>query len=530
MINRVGPHLVLCLLLGVFIVTGWIGLDFGFHWDEPFAIEEVVRPLENGVFLPGSYNYPSMVFDIGTVALLPRTIPFLAQIAKEAPPYYSQPYQELVPKQRVAPIAAFAKSTPFLLRLRFIFLVLTSLTGVWVFLAVRACKRSGWEAAFAAAVILTSWEIAYHARWVAPDAIQMEFAALWLMFFALAAYSASRPLLWLRLSAAAAGLACGTKYQGGILLVPVVIYALTVVRASAPSRPLRAMARELIYTVGIFAASFIITTPGVLLQPLTFCQSVRHVSHQYVTGHGGHTVGALGQHGYLLLVYLTCALTSHWVVAALVVSAAACLGAAVMWRERPLFAALFLCVPIAFSFYMACYRVMIPRNYLLVAPFMAFFAARGAAYLWTALAGSIWIRRIIVAGFAMLFIGNGIFLCFAAKTIRAPVDAFTGNVIAYLKKHDRERYFLSPRIVQALAKENVTLNNTTDDPNAAQRYILHSYDASRTNYSCNRLGQYRRVSGPLEVNFDYYPDWQGPARVVDLSMQRAREMQLLPKQ
>jgi len=46
---------------------------------------------------------------------------------------------------------------------------------------------------------------------------------------------------------------------------------------------------------------------------------------------------------------------------------------------------------------------------------------------------------------------------------------------------------------------------------------------------CNRPWQYRVVSSPLEVNFDYYPDWLGDARAVDLSMRRARDAHMLPK-
>ena len=37
MITRIGPQLVLGLLLGVFVLTGWIGLDFGDHWDGPLV-------------------------------------------------------------------------------------------------------------------------------------------------------------------------------------------------------------------------------------------------------------------------------------------------------------------------------------------------------------------------------------------------------------------------------------------------------------------------------------------------------------
>jgi len=528
-IRRAGPSLVLALLLAVFLLTGWIGLDFGYHWDEQFALEEVSRPLETGVFLPRSYNYPSMVFDIGTVVLLPKTIPFLVKIARESRPFYVQPYHELVPKEKAAPLVEFAKSKVFLLRMRAVFLVLTSLTGVWVFIAVRACKRSGWEAVFASAVILTSWEIGYHARWVAPDTIQMQFTALWLMFFALALHSASRPVLWLRLSAAATGLACGTKYQSGILLVPVMIYAALVVHASAPSRPRRNAAKEVMYNVVIFTGALLISSPGLLLEPLIFWQSVRAIGQQYVTGHLGYTVGAFGQHGCLLLWYLTCVLTSHWPAAGLLLWAVACLGVAVMWKERPAAAMLLLCAPVIYVLFVTCYRVMIVRNYLLFAPFIAFFCARGAFHIWRALAAAVWIRRLVVTCFLVLFIANGIFLWVAAETIRPHTVRTGAEIVAYLKKHSKEQYFLSPRVVAAMATEKAILNNTTPDPKVAQRYILHSEDAERTKYSCNRPGQYERVSGPLEVNFDYYADWQGQARVVDLSMQRAREMQLVPK-
>jgi hypothetical protein len=528
--RQAGPQLILGLLLAVFLVTGWLGLDFGYHWDEQLVLEEVSRPLESGVFLPRSYNYPSMLFDIGTVVLLPKTIPFLVRIAKESTPYYSQAYQEIVPKEKVAPLVAFAKSKPFHLRLRAIFLVITSLTGVWVFLAVRACKRSGWEAAFAAAVILTSWELAYHGRWLAPDTVQMQFAALWLMLFAFALHSSSRPRLWLRLSAAAAGLACGTKYQGGTLLVPVLIYAAILTRTSLSPRSVGAAAKEIMYNVVIFTGVFLISTPGMLLEPLAFCQSVRHISHQYATGHLGYTVGAVGEHGYRLLSYLTCVLTSHWPAAALVLSAVACLGIVTMWKERPLVVMLLLCAPLAFVLFMVCYRVMMARNYLLLAPFIAFFSARGAFHLWKALAAAIWIRRMLVTGFVALFIVNASFLCFAAQTIAPGAGArFGADIVTYLKKHPKEQYFLSAKVAEAVARENVTLSNTTRDPSAAQRYLLYSGDAPRERLSCNRVEQYQRVSGPLEVNFNYYADWQGAGRVVVLSMQRAYEMQLLPK-
>lgn len=524
-----GPPLLLVCFIAVFILTGRIGLDFGYHWDEQFALDVASRPLESGVFLPHSYNYPAMVFDIGSVSLLPKTIPFSIETAKETSPSYNQPYPLLVSETRVAPLVEFARSKQHLLHLRGIFLVITSLTGVWIFIAVRACNRSGWEAAFAAGVILTSWEIGYHARWVAPDAIQMQFAALWLMFFALALHSTVRPLLWLRVSAVAAGLACGTKYQGGILLLPIMVYAATIAYTSSASRPLRAGASELACNFAIFTGSFLASTPGVVLEPLIFIQSLRAISLQYSTQHYGFTVGAVGEHGYLLLSYLGSVLTSHWPIAAVALSAAACLGLATAWKEHRLRALLFVCAPVACILVMICYRVMIARNYLVLTPFIALFTARGVFWLWEALAVNSWVRRLIVTACFAILVGNAMFLYVAAQTITPHPPRFGQDIVAYLKKHSGEKFLLSPKAEQAVAMEEGAVRNATADPNLAQRYISFADEASPLQYSCNRRGQYQLVSGPLEVNFDYYASWEGAARVIDVSISRARNMQLLPQ-
>lgn len=533
-IKRAGPQLVLGLLLAVFVLTGWKGRDFGLHWDERFNVDQMIRPLTNGVFLPRNYTYPGMIFDIGTMALLPETMPFFIRRAKEVPPSYpsyTSEYREIVPNEKVAPLVAFASGKAFLLRLRGIFLLLTSLSGVWVFLAVRACKRSSWEGVFAAAVLLTSWEIAYHARWVASDALLMQFTALWLMLFAFALRSSSRTLFWLRLAAAAAGLACGTKYQGVILLLPVLIHTFVVARALFPARPVPAIAKELICIVGIFTAVFLVTTPGVILEPLPFWQSVRTVGNIYATGHGGYTVDTVAQHGYLLLVYLSAVLTSHWPILAGVLSTCAALGAVVMGRKEPLAAALLLCAPFIYVCCVVCCRVMIVRNYLLFAPFLAFFAARGAFHLGKSLAGAVWLRRIMITCFVVLFSINLVFLCVAARSIRKrAATRFGADIVAYLNKHPRTQFLLSPKVAQAVASERASLPNTTDNADEAQQYMLFAGEtpvAAWMKWSCNRLGQYHLVSGPLEMNFDYYPTWEGEPRVIELSMRRAREMHLV---
>ena len=528
--KRGGPFLVVGALLTVFLWTGVKGVNFGTHWDEWLAFEEIARPVETGVFLPHSYNYPSMVFDVGTIALLPVSGPFLVRCARESRPAYFQPYAEIVPKSKAEPLLKVIKSESFKCQLRTIFLVLTSLTGIWVFLAVRACKRSWWEAAFAAAVVFSSWEIAYHARWIAPDALQMQFVALWLWLFALAQYSTVRPLTWLRLSSVAAGLAAGSKYQGGILILPILIHATAIVRTRPSTRPVHDLLNELIRNLAIFGAVFLITTPGFLLEPITFWQSLRLIDRQYSTGHLGYTVHVFGQHGYLVLLYLTTVMASHWRFLAVLVSLAACIGIITLCKNRPRVVFLFLCGPLIYGLVAISFRVMMARNYLLFMPFLALFAARGAFWLGETLANVRWLRCGMVAAWLAIFVADLWFLDVAAKNISVHPSVSYEEIAAYIRNRSKTRFLLSPRIEKGLAKEKVNLDNTTRNPAMADRYILESEEVDSKKLICNRPGQYRYVSGPRDVNMDYYPDWANFGKAFDLSIERARKMHALPVQ
>ena len=60
----------------------------------------------------------------------------------------------------------------------------TTLSIVWMFLAALRCMPRRRGAALAAAGLLAfSWELGYHARWIAVDAPLAQFCALELFFF-----------------------------------------------------------------------------------------------------------------------------------------------------------------------------------------------------------------------------------------------------------------------------------------------------------------------------------------------------------
>ena len=110
----------------------------------------------------------------------------------------------------------------YILNARSISLTISLFSIFWVYLAVWNWRRSWAESLLAASLLGFSWEMAYHARWFVPDSMMMQFAALMLMFLSYA-HRSSNPGVWLKCAAVAVGLACGTKYTGGILLVPLMI-------------------------------------------------------------------------------------------------------------------------------------------------------------------------------------------------------------------------------------------------------------------------------------------------------------------
>ena len=90
---------------------------------------------------------------------------------------------------------------------------------------------------------------------------------------------------------------------------------------------------------------------------------------------------------------------------------------------------------------------------------------------------------------------------------------------------------MSPQIADLLEKNEIRPPNVTSNPETAQRYMLFIGEIPPLEFvrwESNVLGQYHVVSGPLEVNFDYYADWHGAPMVVELSMKRALEMHIGP--
>ncbi len=499
-----GHALVAGAAVVFFAVTAGVGVDFGHHWDEPLLLDAVRRSVESGVALPGYYSRPSMIYDLALLAALPDGV----RLARISPA-----------RDAGAQLGALVAQHAFTLRVRLLLIGVTSLALVWTYALAYRLRGDRIEAALATALLATSWEVNYHGRWIAPDAIMMQWGALALMAIVFGMTSV-RPTAWIRLAAIAAGLACGTKYPAGLLLGAVLLaFALTTGQAGLECRW-----RELALLVSLFGLTYIATTPGTLLDPVRFVHGLATDAHQYATWHGGYTVGAGPEHLKLALTYLSMVAFSAYPPVGLLFSGLALVGLVSLCRQQPAIAAVLAGFSVLYIGYMSTQRVMIVRNLLVVTPVLAVLAALGYGDVrhWLRAFGGIRKAVAVVAAAAILL--NASWVARAAGSIRrAPSIDHADAATQYMKTHASMHFLLSPRVTRDL--RGLPTRTSPGHANGESAIFYAGEVLDWTRWKANRLGRYTVLRpGPFEVNWDYYPSWAGRDRLIAADPSVAREM------
>jgi 4-amino-4-deoxy-L-arabinose transferase-like glycosyltransferase len=516
---------IIPVLLPLFILigSGLRGLDFGFHWDEMCCqIRPVQTMVKTGILLPEYYYYPSFNYWVSIAGLIPDFI--------DVWPEKGNRQQQLLQAM---------EGHSYRLRLRAIYLVMTSLAVLWVYLLVLHWRRSWVEALLASSFLALSWEVAYHLRWIATDGMLMQFGALTLLFMGLS-WSKPDGRPWLTFAAVTGGLACGTKYPGAALLVPVLVGGYLTWDGKSPYHVL---IRLLVKLTVIFTGVYLITTPGTVLQPIKFLEDMLSVRNLYLSGHLGHTVSPGLEHGWRVFIYLSSVLFSPYAPIALLFFVLFIIGACALVKESPKTAILFLCFPTLYVLYFCMQRALVVRNLLVITPFMAILAARGTAFLWEHLklkgrtGGLIgWLKlNILQAGFATVILTsllvNAGWLIYAAETIvDRKTDRFVREVAAYISTEKSERFLLSPRVRVHLSRLGlIQFPNVTDDPTQAEQAVFYASEGMKhwPDWPANRPRLTNTWFGPYEVNFNIYPNWEGDDRIIIMSIAQAQEIGIL---
>ncbi len=506
--------------------TGTRGIDFGVQWDEDLHLGRARTAGESGSLLPGSYAYPSVCHWLSIAPIVPTAFAAWRDDLPAARPTL----------RSLRLLAERADTIQYRLQTRRLFLFIASLTVLWTYLAVVLSRRSWAEGLLAASLVATSFEFATHARWIAPDAVVTSFAALCLAC-ALAALRQPRARPFLVASAVAAGLACGTKYNAGLLLGVVLLAAV-----ATRSRQ-RGTVRWATFTAGlvaVFGVTVLLTTPGIVLEPRKFLADLHaeidHYSsfHSYTGANSIYNVTAGAAHRRRIASWLTQALFSPHRPFALGLSALAALGAAsLLWRPRWT-AAVLLVLPIAYLGFFSTRAIMMVRNLLLVVPFLALLAARGGAVLYGALPWRAWRVAVVVALAAPIAI-DARYLVDAAESIAARRDHTCIDDLDHALRADPGgRYRVSAAVVAAYrARSMEPPPNTSLVAARGQRglvVLLSEVPESVRNESWGPVGPGQLTwFGPREVNLNDYPTWRADVdRAVLLTMEQATRFGVCP--
>ena len=471
----------------VFLWCAISTVRFGKHWDEWKIIQGVQETITSGVVLPAGYNWPSLTYLIALFTSL-ANLPAVVEAGSVA-----------AAKGQLADIVG---SPPFTYQLRVVFAVLTASTGLFAVLAARAIGTSWLAASISGAVVLSSFQVLYHSRWIAPDSLVMLACAMTLAAALQAARDQRRlPLL---LAAVAAGLATAAKYPGGCLLLLPLIAA-----ARGP-----AVLARLTIVLAVFAATYLIITPGTIVDSARFVADVLfEIDHYNRLGHGGYTVEAGWPHLAGILDFVAFRLASPYPIVSVLVLTAAVAGGAVAWCVNRYAAVFLTAVPVLYIVYMATNRVLIVRNLLILVPFVAILVAVAVDKL-ARLFQSVTVRVAIpVAAATLLALNWPIFLHAAASMHDLDVESWRRSIATYVAEHPDRRFAVSPRVAALLFERPEARSAVTVYPperSDAYIYVLGEHHAR----IANRRNTYRVVAGPDDVDLDYYPTWLGLERIV----------------
>lgn len=510
--QRLAP-VALAVLCVVVFVAGVIGIDYGVHWDEPLLTHAVSRSFQTGLLLPRWYEWPSMCYHIALVCTAPEVV------------------------NPAVSVQEFVLTKPFSLRLRAVFLFLSLGALVWTYLLVVGWRGSRLEALLAAAFLGTSWEMVYHARWVATDGLFMQFGVLTMLLVFTSLRSAGRER-WLAWAAIAAGVATGTKYQGGLLLLPVFVAA---VQRRGEEAGLGMRLRRVGKLLGLYAIAFVLTTPGSVMEPTNFLRSIRWQMDRFAAGHWGHSVAPGLPHMALITTYLGAVAFSRYWVCALGISALMLAGVLEVCRRSPRQAALFLLFPVVYVVYFATQRVMFVKNLVGLLPFLAVCAGIGAGAVYEWLRPRRWAAGLFVA---VLLVGIGAnvqWLVRSSLSVRLTRKDAARQFAAYASARGDRRFLCTAAVLETMRDAGCGVpGNVAAMPRDAaglqsltrERVVFFTSDLPQKKrfwLPRNQPGLYLAVFGPHEMNVNYYPDWLWPSRLIVVSAETAKALPQVPR-
>jgi hypothetical protein len=517
-------RLLAVLFTVVFFVNGALGVDFGSHWDEWYHGQVVASCIQRMSLLPDGLSYGGPYFTLGFPVVIVHQWKNIVAILKDmrTQPARLDPLAFPSVARFKAEATALLNTAAYLVEVRTVFLAVSTFGVLWMFFATLRClpKRRG-AALAAAAFMAFSWELGYHARWVAIDAPLMQFCALELFLFcgAWRAPSDGPTVRWYCGAAAAAGAVFACKLTGLFAFLPIMWLPLLSRSGWSLGRRLKLLALG----TAIFVLVSFALSPAFYLDPLHLINVFRSGSADYngTTNTYPHYVG-VAEHALRMLLWYFWAVPSPYLTVAIAFSVIAFIGLGIMLRRETRMTLSWLSFMVAFIGVFTHNHLLIVRQYLMCVPFLALCFARGAAAVWDFL--RVRDRRLAAAFVAMVVLGFALNARFESKNAwrvthdsAAAIDADAAHDLLAHRGPVRMSRPVLDRLKPLLGPAYVCHPSDLKDktiPHFLAFQIEHEWMS-------NRVNEFRHVYGAGEANLNYYSFWLGrmhAVRLVDVSM------------
>jgi len=494
-------------------------VDFGQQPDEAVLLKKVSDSVKFGLLITDWHFYPTFYYYLATVCLTPELIQHHG---------FSQE-NLLSPKVAdfLVQLGEFALSKSFLIRTRIVFICVSSLALLWCFLLVYTWRKNAIEALLATSVLGFSVEVVNHMRWLAPDTLVMQWTALTILCLSLATQS-KQVDLYLKFAAIGAGLACGTKYTAGALLIPVWLSVWLLPTGSKKNR-----LRLSLVTLILFGLSYYLTTPGTLLNPLRFAYCISQQKKVYLdSGFSNYSVPNFWSHLLSNLGYFASAVFSKFWLISLSAFLAAVVGTVSLIREaKNRFIIIFFFFPVFHLLFMSASKVFFVRNLIILVPFFAVLAARGICWVLSGIRNGY--AKVIFSGVVVAFIClNAYFILHDALEVRDQASInYLKRALDYVDRHPGQVFLLSPLVQQQMKMINERARgNTRLEPNASDiNSVVFYFSEIQNSKQALKVGKfnYAKWFGPPFVNYNYYPTWPGTTiRIAVMPIREAEKLNL----
>ena len=520
--SRRFPWLVVVLLWLLGVVSGVRGLDFGEQWDEHYQMQGVRNSVASLEGMPHRYVYHGIYYDVGYLQLAPIFVKHVPALLAE----FSSDPLVLNRKLPAGPavkalqkeLRARVDARGYWLSTRLIFLLLSSLALPWSYLLARSVLPGRPVAAVASTLVVgTSWEFAYHARYIAVDASLAQFTALTLLGASCVFVSRTpHGRLWsVLLAAAGAAGAFSCKITGGVSFVvagATVLLAPPLSTSSTRAAVQERFAHGSLFVI-TFALLFFVSTPGFFLDPVRYLMELCFATQKYYQTPSPEYAVVGVPHVMGILRWLFLAAPSPWSAAAVVLSVFAVPGCFVLVRARPVFLFVIVVGVVLHIAVAATSGKLIVRNHLPLFPVMALFIGAGI----DGVMRSLWEqgRRRIAAGVCLVlstvFVGQGAFLIHAAESIRqTSADSIADDVAQDMRAAPDTSFLLTPSVRAQLGPRVSCGPELRLQPVSAAAHVLfRAVEAPAGQWKGNSPGLVEQNYTSLEVNYDWYPRWPG---------------------